>query len=103
MHDLTVLMLGLSYNLGDRLGEHLLKSRTRAATLLKSMRRYLGVKNRQSSSDPTLTLLVFTCTVSALGWDWGFPCCAGMVIWTGTSLTVATLFLSCACLRTIII
>ena len=50
MHDLTVLMLGLSYNLGDRLGEHLLKSRTRAATLLKSMRRYLGVNSRQSSS-----------------------------------------------------
>ena len=48
MHDLTVLMLGLSYNLGDRLGEHLLKSRTRAATLLKSMRRYLGVNIRQS-------------------------------------------------------
>ena len=51
MHDLTVLMLGLSYNLGYRLGEHLLKSRTRAATLLKSMRGYLYVNNRQSSSD----------------------------------------------------
>ena len=50
MHGLTVLMLGLSYHLGDRLGEHLLKSRARAATLLKSMRRYLGVNIRQSSS-----------------------------------------------------
>ena len=50
MHDLTVLMLGLSDNLGDRLGKHLLQSRARAATLLKSMRRYLGIHIRQSSS-----------------------------------------------------
>ena len=50
MHGLTVLMLGLSYHLGDRLSEHLLKSRTRAATLLKGMRRYLGVNIRQLSS-----------------------------------------------------
>ena len=88
--------VGMSYNLGDRLSEHLLKSRARAATLLKSMRRYLGVNIRQLSSGSD-SLLVFTCTVSALGWDWGFPCCAGMVIWTGTSLIVYTFFLGCAC------